>query len=146
MVARARRGRVRLRREDGPHLLHDLRVRCGPRGRRSKRAGGHQIGRPNPSPLALLAFLRGHWDTFLEPVRKRGRAASADEEGVAVLEHYGLIKWKQELELGCLAFIELTNYDFVKRAESNGAKGYRIEATDELRAGDKLELRGPVGG
>ena len=44
----------------------------------------------------------------------------------------GLIKWKQELELGCPAFVEFTNPDFVKRAESYGAKGYRIEAADEL--------------
>jgi predicted transcriptional regulator len=59
------------------------------------------------SSLALLAFLRGHWDTFLEPVRKRGRAARANDRGVTVLEHYGLIKWKQELELGRPAFVEL---------------------------------------
>ncbi len=44
----------------------------------------------------------------------------------------GLIKWKQELELGCPAFVEFTNPDFVKQAESYGAKGYRIEAADEL--------------
>jgi acetolactate synthase I/II/III large subunit len=51
---------------------------------------------------------------------------------VWVDEHYGLIKWKQELELGRPAFIEFTNPDFVKQAESYGAKGYRIEAADEL--------------
>lgn len=51
---------------------------------------------------------------------------------VWVDEHYGLIKWKQELELGRPAFVKFTNPDFVKQAESYGAKGYRIEASDEL--------------
>ena len=51
---------------------------------------------------------------------------------VWVDEHYGLIKWKQELELGRPAFVEFTNPDFVKQAESYGAKGYQIEAADEL--------------
>jgi acetolactate synthase I/II/III large subunit len=51
---------------------------------------------------------------------------------VWVDEHYGLIKWKQELELGCSAFVKFTNPDFVKQAESYGAKGYRIETADEL--------------
>jgi acetolactate synthase-1/2/3 large subunit len=51
---------------------------------------------------------------------------------VWVDEHYGLIKWKQELELGRQTFVKFTNPDFVKQAESYGAKGYRIEASDEL--------------
>jgi acetolactate synthase-1/2/3 large subunit len=45
---------------------------------------------------------------------------------------YGLIKWKMELELGRSSHIGFTNPDFVKHAESFGAKGYRIKATDEL--------------
>ena len=51
---------------------------------------------------------------------------------VWVDEHYGLIKWKQELEIGHPTFVEFTNPDFVKQAESYGAKGYRIETSDEL--------------
>ncbi len=47
-------------------------------------------------------------------------------------EHYGLIKWKQELELGREAFVKFTNPDFVKQAESYGAKGYQIKAAEEL--------------
>jgi acetolactate synthase I/II/III large subunit len=45
---------------------------------------------------------------------------------------YGLIRWKQELELGRSAHVAFTNPDFVKYAESFGARGYRIRATEEL--------------
>jgi acetolactate synthase-1/2/3 large subunit len=45
---------------------------------------------------------------------------------------YGLIKWKMELELGHSSHMTFTNPDFVKYAESFGAKGYRIKATNQL--------------
>jgi len=45
---------------------------------------------------------------------------------------YGLIKWKMELELGRSSHMSFTNPDFVKYAESFGAKGYRITAADQL--------------
>lgn len=51
---------------------------------------------------------------------------------VWVDEHYGLIKWKQELDLGRSAFVKFTNPDFVKQAESYGAKGYAIQSAQEL--------------
>jgi len=47
-------------------------------------------------------------------------------------ECYGLIKWKQELELGRPAYIKFTNPDFVKHAESYDAKGYKIDSAKEL--------------
>ena len=47
-------------------------------------------------------------------------------------ECYGLIKWKQELELGDRRHVAFTNPDFVKYAESFGAKGYAIGAAEEL--------------
>ena len=47
-------------------------------------------------------------------------------------ESYGLIKWKMELELGRSSHVDFTNPDFVKYAQSFGAKGYRIGAADEL--------------
>jgi acetolactate synthase-1/2/3 large subunit len=47
-------------------------------------------------------------------------------------ESYGLIKWKMELELGRSSHVDFTNPDFVKYAQSFGAKGYRIGAVDEL--------------
>jgi acetolactate synthase-1/2/3 large subunit len=46
--------------------------------------------------------------------------------------NYGLIKWKMELELGRSSHITFSNPDFVKYAESFGARGYLIEAADEL--------------
>ncbi len=51
---------------------------------------------------------------------------------VWVDEAYGLIKWKMEMELGRSSHIAFTNPDFVKYAESFGAKGYRIKSAEEL--------------
>lgn len=46
--------------------------------------------------------------------------------------NYGLIKWKQMAQFGRTSNIEFTNPDFVKYAESFGAKGYRIDAATDL--------------
>ncbi len=51
---------------------------------------------------------------------------------VWVDEHYGLIKWKQELEIGRTSYVSFTNPDFIKQAESYGARGVQIEAADQL--------------
>lgn len=45
---------------------------------------------------------------------------------------YGLIEWKQQDQFNRSAFIEFTNPDFVKFAESMGLKGYRVESADQL--------------
>ncbi|TMQ91918.1 acetolactate synthase large subunit [Actinomadura soli] len=45
---------------------------------------------------------------------------------------YGLIGWKMELDLGTSSNITFGNPDFVKYAESFGARGYRVEAADDL--------------
>ncbi len=45
---------------------------------------------------------------------------------------YGLIKWKMDLELGHHSSVDFGNPDFVKYAESFGAKGYFIEAAADL--------------
>jgi len=45
---------------------------------------------------------------------------------------YGLIRWKQEAHFGRASHIDFKNPDFVKYAESFGAKGYRINKTEEL--------------
>ena len=45
---------------------------------------------------------------------------------------YGLITWHQMKAFGRKSHTEFTNPDFVKYAESFGAKGYRIQAADEL--------------
>jgi acetolactate synthase-1/2/3 large subunit len=45
---------------------------------------------------------------------------------------YGLIEWKMDLEMGRNSHIKFGNPDFVKYAESFGAKGYRVTSADEL--------------
>jgi len=45
---------------------------------------------------------------------------------------YGLIEWHQKEHFGRPAFIDFKNPDFVRFAESFGAKGYRVGAADEL--------------
>ena len=45
---------------------------------------------------------------------------------------YGLIRWKEEIQLGRTAAVSFDNPDFVQLAESFGAKGYRIGAAEEL--------------
>lgn len=40
---------------------------------------------------------------------------------------YGLIEWKQMAQFGRSAFVRFGNPDFVKLAESFGARGYRVE-------------------
>jgi acetolactate synthase-1/2/3 large subunit len=45
---------------------------------------------------------------------------------------YGLIKWHQLKRYGRKSHIDFNNPDFVKYAESFGAKGYRVNAADEL--------------
>ncbi len=45
---------------------------------------------------------------------------------------YGLIKWKQMNQFGRDSNISFTNPDFVKYAESFGARGFRVESADGL--------------
>jgi acetolactate synthase I/II/III large subunit len=45
---------------------------------------------------------------------------------------YGLIRWKEEIQLGRTAAVSFGNPDFVRLAESFGAKGYEIGAAAEL--------------
>ncbi|MGC8463354.1 MAG: acetolactate synthase large subunit [Acidimicrobiales bacterium] len=51
---------------------------------------------------------------------------------VWVDDEYGLITWKMDLELGHSTDTGFTNPDFVAYAQSFGAKGYRVEAADQL--------------
>ena len=45
---------------------------------------------------------------------------------------YGLIKWKQDDRYGEHCFVDFTNPDFVRFAESMYCKGYRIEKAEDL--------------
>ena len=46
--------------------------------------------------------------------------------------NYGLIKWKQVAKFGRESHIKILNPDLVAYAESFGAKGYRVEKTEDL--------------
>lgn len=46
---------------------------------------------------------------------------------------YGLIEWKQTMAFGRSSYVKFNNPDFVKYAASFGARGYRIERTEDLR-------------
>jgi acetolactate synthase I/II/III large subunit len=45
---------------------------------------------------------------------------------------YGLIGWKMDLQLGHHVEVGFSNPDFVAYAESFGARGYRVQAADDL--------------
>lgn len=51
---------------------------------------------------------------------------------VWVDNEYGLISWEMDLELGRHTNTTFSNPDFVKYAESFGARGYQIQAAEEL--------------
>ncbi len=103
--------------------------------------------------LSTMAFaLPGAIAVKLAYPERKVLAASGDggflmlgsELATAVREHvpivvliwedrsYGLIKWKMDLELGRHSSVDFHTPDFVKYAGSFGAKGYRINRTDEL--------------
>ena len=45
---------------------------------------------------------------------------------------YGLIEWKQMNQFGRPSHVDFDNPDFVRYAESFGAKGYRIQRAEDL--------------
>lgn len=45
---------------------------------------------------------------------------------------YGLIKWKQMQQFSPYAYTRFKNPDFIKFAQSFGAKGYKVKKTDDL--------------
>jgi acetolactate synthase-1/2/3 large subunit len=55
-------------------------------------------------------------------------------------ERYGLIEWKMDMELGRHSHVAFTNPDFVRFAESFGAKGYRIQRAEDLLPTLKVAL------
>jgi acetolactate synthase-1/2/3 large subunit len=95
-------------------------------------------------PGAIAVKLACPERKVLAAVGDGGFLMLGSELGTAVREHvpivvliwedqsYGLIKWKMDLELGRHSSVDFRTPDFVKYAESFGAKGYRINRTDEL--------------
>ena len=103
--------------------------------------------------LATMAFsLPGAFAAKLVHPERKVLAAMGDgaflmsvaEIETAVREHvsfvilvwvdggYGLIRWKEEIHLGRTAAVSFGNPDFVRLAESFGARGYQIGSADEL--------------
>jgi acetolactate synthase-1/2/3 large subunit len=56
----------------------------------------------------------------------------------------GLIEWKERLRYREDFFVHFKNPDFVKLAESFGARGYRVQAEDELGPILKKAFESPV--
>jgi acetolactate synthase-1/2/3 large subunit len=56
---------------------------------------------------------------------------------------YGLIKWKMDIEEGAHDSVDFTNPDFVKYAESFGAKGHLVDSADNLLPTLKKALNEP---
>lgn len=56
---------------------------------------------------------------------------------------FGLIKWKMDMEINTHNSVDFTNPDFVKYAESFGAKGYRIQSAEELQPTLEKALQEP---
>ncbi|MCV7359249.1 hypothetical protein H7K04_27820, partial [Mycolicibacterium fluoranthenivorans] len=100
------------------------------RGQSVDRGLGVKLARPDAKVLAVMgdgAFLMNSQEI---------ETAVREQIPLVVLiwedNGYGLIEWKMDLELGAHYNVGFTNPDVVKYAESFGAKGYRINAADEL--------------
>lgn len=57
---------------------------------------------------------------------------------------FGIIEWNQERRFGRSAFVGFENPDFVRLAESFGARGYRVESASELAPILQRALTDPV--
>jgi len=89
-----------------------------------------KLARPDKTAIAITGDAG-----FLMNVQELETAMRINTPIVVIIwndSNYGLIKWKQEAQFGRESNIHFNNPDFVKLAESFGAKGYRIEKTEEL--------------
>ena len=84
---------------------------------------------------------------FLMNSQEIETATRLDLSFVSLIFHdnsYGIIKSKQLNFFGRSAFVDFSNPDFVKYAESFGAKGYRVESANDLKPilQDAIKQRG----
>lgn len=89
-----------------------------------------KLARPDKAAIAITGDAG-----FLMNVQEIETAMRINTPIVVIIwndSNYGLIKWKQEVQFGRESNIHFNNPDFVMLAESFGAKGYRVEKTDEL--------------
>jgi len=91
---------------------------------------GAKLARPKAKVLAAMgdgAFLMNSQE-IETAVREKIPLVAL----IWVDDAYGLIKWKMDLEMGHHRNVDFGNPDFVKYAESFGARGYRIKAAADL--------------
>jgi acetolactate synthase I/II/III large subunit len=91
---------------------------------------GVKLARPEAKVLAVMgdgAFLMNSQEIETAVRERIPLVVLIWEDG-----GYGLIEWKMDLELGDHYYVAFNNPDVVAYAESFGAKGYRIDAADEL--------------
>ena len=91
---------------------------------------GVKLARPDAKVLAVMgdgAFLMNSQEIETAARERIPLVVLIWEDG-----GYGLIEWKMDLELGDHYYVGFNNPDVVAYAESFGAKGYRINAADEL--------------
>ena len=89
-----------------------------------------KLARPDKTAIAITGDAG-----FLMNVQELETAMRINTPIVIIIwndSNYGLIKWKQEAQFGRESNIHFNNPDFVMLAESFGAKGYRVEKTEEL--------------
>ncbi|HEY7053263.1 MAG TPA: acetolactate synthase large subunit [Mycobacterium sp.] len=91
---------------------------------------GVKIARPDSKVLAVVgdgAFLMNSQEIETAVRERIPLVVLIWEDG-----GYGLIEWKMDLELGEHHYVRFNNPDIVSYAKSFGAKGYRVESTDQL--------------
>ena len=91
---------------------------------------GVKLARPDRRVLAMMGD-----GAFLMNSQELETAVREDVPLVVLVlvdDEYGLITWKMELDLGRHSETRFGNPDLVTYAESFGARGYRVEAADEL--------------
>jgi acetolactate synthase I/II/III large subunit len=91
---------------------------------------GAKLARPDKKVVAMTgdgAFLMNSQE--LETAVREGISLVVL---VLVDEEYGLITWKMELDMGRHSHTRFGNPDFVAYAESFGARGYHVDAADQL--------------
>ncbi|MDH5393743.1 MAG: acetolactate synthase large subunit [Gammaproteobacteria bacterium] len=89
-----------------------------------------KLARPDNAAIAITGDAG-----FLMNVQEIETAMRINTPIVVIIwndSNYGLIKWKQEVQFGRESNVRFNNPDFVKLAESFGAKGYRINNTEQL--------------
>ncbi|HYJ69857.1 MAG TPA: acetolactate synthase large subunit [Nocardioidaceae bacterium] len=91
---------------------------------------GAKLARPDRRVLAMMGD--GSFLMNSQEIETAGRESIPLVVLVLVDDEYGLITWKMELDLGRHSHTRFGNPDFVAYAESFGARGYRIEAANQL--------------